>query len=55
MKLTLRQAKPGGGERVELTLKPSEVNQQVRVLPGEGDHPPVASLAWLRGDPGCEA
>jgi hypothetical protein len=31
------------------------VNQQVKVLPGEGDHPPVASLAWGRGNPHHEA
>jgi hypothetical protein len=36
-------------------LKPSEVNQQGKDLPGEGDHPPVASLAWARGDLHCEA
>jgi len=35
--------------------KPSEVSQQGKDLPGEGDHPPVASLAWWRGDSPCEA
>jgi hypothetical protein len=57
MKLTLRQAKPGGGGRgwFDDPRKPSGVSQQVQVLPGEGDHPPVASLAWWWGNPPCEA
>jgi hypothetical protein len=57
MKLTLRQAKPGEGGRgwSSHSWKPSVVSQQVQVLPGEGDHPPVASLARGRGDPPREA
>ncbi len=57
MHLTLRQAKPGEGGRgwSRHSRKPSVVSQQVEVLPGEGDHPPVASLAWWRGDPPYEA
>lgn len=56
LELTLRQAKLGEGGRSDVTTHETfRVSQQVKVLPGEGDHPPVASLAWWRGDSPCEA
>lgn len=54
----VRQAKPGsrGKGETDVTLKLEIGAQRVRIPPGQSlASGPVASLAWSRGNPGCEA
>lgn len=44
-----------GEEEAGQKAETSRCDPQVKSCPAKADHPPRASLAWSRGDPGCEA